>query len=82
MGELGCWVDSKVTQIMQTGLEHSRVPDVLGYLGIREAFFGLSCWGKEISLTYRGSALPQMTDSLRRRTMFRSLHSTEHRLLD
>lgn len=35
MGELGCWVDSKVTQIMQTGVEHSRVPDVSDYLNIR-----------------------------------------------
>jgi peroxin-6 len=34
MGELGCWVDPKVTQMMQTGLEHSRVPDVVSYLGV------------------------------------------------
>lgn len=36
LGELGCWVDSKVTQILQTGAEHSRVPDVAAYLDIRE----------------------------------------------
>ncbi|KAF8311552.1 AAA-domain-containing protein, partial [Clavulina sp. PMI_390] len=36
MGELGCWVDSKVTQIIQTGLEYSRVPDVTDYLRIGE----------------------------------------------
>jgi peroxin-6 len=34
MGELGCWIDPKVTQMMQTGLEHSRVPDVISYLNV------------------------------------------------
>ncbi|KZV91614.1 AAA-domain-containing protein, partial [Exidia glandulosa HHB12029] len=28
MGELGVWVDTDVTKMMQSGLEHSRVPDV------------------------------------------------------
>lgn len=31
MGELGCFVDSDVTRIVQAGLEHSRVPDVGAY---------------------------------------------------
>jgi hypothetical protein len=41
VGELGCWVDPSVTRLIQTGLEHSRVPDVGAYvklgkdLGIR-----------------------------------------------
>lgn len=39
MGEMGCWVDSNVTQIMQTGLEHSHVPDVSVYLGIGEQVY-------------------------------------------
>lgn len=34
VGELGCWVDPVVTRILQTGVEHSRVPDVAPYLGI------------------------------------------------
>jgi peroxin-6 len=32
MGELGCWVDSLVTRIMQVGLEHSRIPYAGSYL--------------------------------------------------
>ena len=38
MGELGCWVDATITQIMQTGVEHSRVPDVTRHLGIGGSF--------------------------------------------
>ncbi|KAF8491938.1 AAA-domain-containing protein [Gautieria morchelliformis] len=34
MGELGCWVDTQITQMVQTGMEHSRVPDVTSYLGV------------------------------------------------
>ena len=34
LGELGCWVDSNITQILQVGVEHSYVPDVSGYLDI------------------------------------------------
>ena len=33
-GEWGCWVDPAITRIVQTGLEHSRVPDISEYLGI------------------------------------------------
>lgn len=33
-GELGCWVDPSVTRMVQTGLEHARVPDMAQYLGI------------------------------------------------
>lgn len=32
VGELGCWVDSSVTRIIQTGLEHARVPGLGSYL--------------------------------------------------
>ncbi|KAF8876037.1 AAA-domain-containing protein [Gymnopilus junonius] len=28
LGELGCWVDTSVTRMIQTGLEHSRVPGI------------------------------------------------------
>jgi hypothetical protein len=31
MGELGCFVESDVTRIVQAGLEHSRIPDVGAY---------------------------------------------------
>ena len=34
VGELGCWIDSTVTRIIQTGVEHSRVPIVGGYIGL------------------------------------------------
>ncbi|EMD34491.1 hypothetical protein CERSUDRAFT_97749 [Gelatoporia subvermispora B] len=34
VGELGCWVDPAVTRIVQTGVEHSKVPDVSAYFGI------------------------------------------------
>lgn len=32
VGELGCWIDSSITRMVQTGLEHARVPDVGSYL--------------------------------------------------
>ena len=34
MGEYGCWVDSTVTRIVQTGVEHSLIPDVASYFGL------------------------------------------------
>ncbi|KAF8526854.1 AAA-domain-containing protein [Hysterangium stoloniferum] len=34
MGELGCWVDTHITKMVQTGVEYSRVPDVASYLGL------------------------------------------------
>ncbi|GJJ12495.1 hypothetical protein Clacol_006737 [Clathrus columnatus] len=34
MGELGCWVDTTSTKMIQTGVEQSRVIDVSSYLGI------------------------------------------------
>ncbi|KAH9001680.1 AAA-domain-containing protein [Lactarius akahatsu] len=34
-GELGCWVDSAVTRLTQTGLEHARIPDSSGILSPR-----------------------------------------------
>ncbi|KAF8163058.1 P-loop containing nucleoside triphosphate hydrolase protein [Crassisporium funariophilum] len=37
MGELGCWVDANVTRVIQTGVEHSRVPDVRSYLKLDTA---------------------------------------------
>jgi len=33
IGELGCWVDSAVTRMVQTGTEHSHVPDIAAYIG-------------------------------------------------
>ncbi|KXN87722.1 Peroxisomal biogenesis factor 6 [Leucoagaricus sp. SymC.cos] len=32
VGELGCWIDSSVTRMVQTGLEHARVPEIGSYL--------------------------------------------------
>ena len=34
VGELGCWVDPSATRMVQTGIEHSRVPDMARYLSI------------------------------------------------
>ena len=34
LGELGCWIDPNVTQILQVGVEHAYVPDVSRYLAI------------------------------------------------
>lgn len=31
VGELGCWIDSSVTRMIQTGLEHARIPEVGSY---------------------------------------------------
>lgn len=36
MGELGCWLDTAVTRVIQTGVEHARVPDVKAYIGAGE----------------------------------------------
>ncbi|KAI0781289.1 AAA-domain-containing protein [Trametes elegans] len=33
VGELGCWVDPSATRMVQTGIEHSRIPDMDQYLG-------------------------------------------------
>ncbi|KAI0948498.1 hypothetical protein AcV7_009223 [Taiwanofungus camphoratus] len=37
VGELGCWVDPTITRIIQTGIEHSRVPDTAAYIGIKKS---------------------------------------------
>ncbi|KAH9483816.1 Peroxisomal biogenesis factor 6 [Psilocybe cubensis] len=34
LGELGCWVDTSITRMIQTGIEHSRVPRVRSYMNI------------------------------------------------
>ena len=34
LGELGCWVDTSITRMVQTGVEHSRVPSVCSYMNI------------------------------------------------
>ncbi|GAA5889484.1 hypothetical protein JCM5296_005959 [Sporobolomyces johnsonii] len=35
-GALGCYVDPKVTKLLQTGVERGRVPDVGGWLGLAD----------------------------------------------
>ena len=34
LGELGCWIDTSVTRMIQAGIEHTRIPDVTSYLQI------------------------------------------------
>jgi peroxin-6 len=36
VGKLGCWVDTDTARMVQTGVEHSYVPDVAAYLGFGE----------------------------------------------
>ncbi|KAH9890705.1 AAA-domain-containing protein [Cubamyces lactineus] len=36
VGELGCWVDPSATRMVQTGIEHSRVPNMAQYLSITQ----------------------------------------------
>ncbi|SCZ94448.1 BZ3500_MvSof-1268-A1-R1_Chr12-2g03905 [Microbotryum saponariae] len=38
LGEFGCHVDPRMTKLVQSGVEHSLVPDVEGYLGIVDSF--------------------------------------------
>ena len=38
VGELGCWVDTSVTRMVQTGIEHARVPNMGRYLGTGNQF--------------------------------------------
>ncbi|RDX45475.1 AAA-domain-containing protein [Lentinus brumalis] len=33
VGELGCWIDTSITRMVQTGIEHSRVPAMAQYFG-------------------------------------------------
>lgn len=42
VGELGCWIDSAITRVIQTGLEHSRIPDVVAYMGLGQSLFPLA----------------------------------------
>ena len=34
LGELGCWIDTRITRMIQAGVEHARVPDVASYMQI------------------------------------------------
>ncbi|KAI5124021.1 hypothetical protein M0805_003853 [Coniferiporia weirii] len=36
-GELGCWIDSSMTRVIQTGLEHSFAPDTPDYCPISQS---------------------------------------------
>ncbi|RPD65775.1 AAA-domain-containing protein [Lentinus tigrinus ALCF2SS1-7] len=38
VGELGCWIDTAVTRMVQTGIEHSRIPAMAQYLGTAYVF--------------------------------------------
>jgi len=44
MGELGCWIDPAITKMMQTGVEHSGVPDVSAYYGLGKLTFLLNSY--------------------------------------
>lgn len=33
VGEFGCWLDSSSTKVIQSGVEHSDVPDLEMYIG-------------------------------------------------
>lgn|ERR1700722_7742303 len=48
-GALGCWVDSTVTKVIQTGVQHSRVPDLAGYLGIGQSSYSSLSTGFDIT---------------------------------
>lgn len=37
MGELGCLIDPTITKMVQTGLEHARIPNVRSFFDIRES---------------------------------------------
>ncbi|KAI0315544.1 P-loop containing nucleoside triphosphate hydrolase protein [Amylostereum chailletii] len=41
MGELGCWIDSTETRMIQTGVEHARIPNVARFLGLTTFTEGL-----------------------------------------
>ena len=42
MGELGCWIDTSVTRMMQAGVEHAFVPPVGDYFDLGTFFATLS----------------------------------------
>ena len=42
-GELGCFVDPYATKLLQTGIEHSLVPDMTAFLGICEPLLASRC---------------------------------------
>ncbi|KAJ3503046.1 hypothetical protein NLJ89_g8610 [Agrocybe chaxingu] len=37
LGELGCWIDTSITRVVQTGVEQSRIPDTGTYMHIDQA---------------------------------------------
>ena len=47
-GELGCWVDTAETRMVQTGVEHARAPDATAYMGAHDVVVRLA------SLTHKG----------------------------
>ncbi|KLO07022.1 AAA-domain-containing protein [Schizopora paradoxa] len=53
MGELGCWVDPTVTRMVQTGLEHSIVPDMTSFLGLDTQDFCPSRFPMKNSTAYK-----------------------------
>lgn len=56
LGELGCWVDSTVTRIIQTGLEHSRIPDSRSYMQLGICWCLLNQWRTYLKLLSLASA--------------------------
>jgi hypothetical protein len=44
LGELGCWLNSVVTRVTQTGEIHSRIPDMTTYIGAGETSSAFSCY--------------------------------------
>ncbi|KDQ12329.1 hypothetical protein BOTBODRAFT_34616 [Botryobasidium botryosum FD-172 SS1] len=61
MGELGCWIDPKVTKMVQAGVEHSRIPDVAAYMGLNNGCPALPL-GSSYTLTSVGTPFAKLFD--------------------
>lgn len=65
MGELGCWMDSSTTRLIQGGIEHSRVPELDGYLGIERDWPRLTDLVKGSTLCRNGTPFSNLKNVFR-----------------
>ncbi|SCV73142.1 BQ2448_7067 [Microbotryum intermedium] len=76
LGAFGCHVDPRMTKLVQSGVEHSLVPDVEGYLGIVDSSAAKSEKSASEEGTPTGRLLKYVKASLRPGTSAYDLHLT------
>lgn len=61
MGELGCWMDHKVTKLTQVGTEHCLVPHLSQYFNLGESL--LARLPMQLSFSIAGNGIPLTSNS-------------------